>query len=104
MDLIGLDHQTVLDQHLLDGLDWTFVKVQEQDGDVWQPANWVQLMQPIVNFLNQVMQCFGCNTEEQLSEVYTSVLSLQETAQKFRQLEHCSGDQRSEQPCQVTLG
>lgn len=65
---------------------------QEQDGDVWQPANWVQLMQPIVNFLNQVMQRFGCNTEEQLSEVYTSVLSLQETAQKFRQLEHCSGD------------
>ena len=87
-----LHHQAVLDQQLFRQWQQTFVKLQEQDGDMWQPANWVQLLQPIVNFLNQVVLRFGCNTEEQLSEVYSSVLSLQQTAQTFKQLERCSGD------------
>ncbi|KAL0023606.1 hypothetical protein WJX77_006297 [Trebouxia sp. C0004] len=29
---------------------------QEQDGGMWQPETWVQMLQPIVNFLNQVVQ------------------------------------------------
>lgn len=73
-------------------LDLSTLSLQEQDGDMWQAANWVQLLQPIVSFLSQVMQRFGCNTEEQLEEMHTSVASLQQTAQTFKQLERCPGD------------
>ena len=66
--------------------------MQEQDGEIWQPVNWVQLLQPIVSFLSQVVQRFGCNTEQQLEQMQTSVASLQQTAHTFKQGERCSGD------------
>ncbi|KAL3140265.1 hypothetical protein ABBQ38_004534 [Trebouxia sp. C0009 RCD-2024] len=62
---------------------------QEQDGDMWQPANWVQLLQPVVSFLSQVVQRFGCKTEQQLEEMLSSVASLQQTAHTFG---GCPGD------------
>lgn len=66
--------------------------LQDQDGDMWQPANWVQLLQPIVSFLSQVVERFGCNTREQLEDMQTSVVSLQQTAQSFKQEEGFPGD------------
>ena len=59
---------------------------------MWQPANWVQLLQPIVSLLTQIVQRFGCNTEQQLEQLQTSVASLQQTAQTFKQGERCPGD------------
>ncbi|KAL3153833.1 hypothetical protein ABBQ32_013409 [Trebouxia sp. C0010 RCD-2024] len=57
---------------------------QEQDGDIWQPANWVQLLQPVVSFLSQVIQRFGCKPEQQLEQMLSSVASLQQTAHTFK--------------------
>ena len=59
---------------------------------MWQPNNWVQLMQPISSFFHQLLLRFGCNSEEQLSELQASVTSLQQAAQRFKQLETCPGD------------
>ena len=68
------------------------VSLQEQDANMWQPKNWVQLLQPIVAFLQQIVQRFNCNTEEQLSGLYTTALSLQQSAEKFHKLERCPGE------------
>lgn len=68
------------------------IPLQDQDGEMWQPANWVQLLQPIMSFWSQVVQRFGCNTAEQLEDMQTSVASLQQTAQAFKQGEGYPGD------------
>jgi len=59
---------------------------------MWQPETWVQLLQPIVNFLNQVVQRLGCHTEHQLQQMQQSVASLQQTAQAFKEHGACAGD------------
>ncbi len=59
---------------------------------MWQPETWVQLLQPIVNFLNQVVQRLGCNTEHQLQQMQQSVASLQQAAQAFKEHGACAGD------------
>ena len=59
---------------------------------MWQPETWVQLLQPIVNFLNQVVQRLGCNTEDQLQQMQQSIASLQQTAQAFKKHGACAGD------------
>jgi hypothetical protein len=59
---------------------------------MWQPETWVQMLQPIVNFLNQVVQRLGCNTEDQLQQMQQSVASLQQTAQAFKEHGACAGD------------
>lgn len=66
--------------------------VQGQDIDMWQPETWVQLLQPIVNFVNQVVQRFGCNTQEQLLQMQQHVAKLQQAVENFRKLDRCSGD------------
>ena len=59
---------------------------------MWQPETWVQMLQPIVNFLNQVVQRLGCNTEDQLQQMQQSIASLQQTAQAFKGHGACAGD------------
>ena len=59
---------------------------------MWQPETWVQMLQPIVNFLNQVVQRLGCNTEDQLQQMQQSIASLQQTAQAFKEHGACAGD------------
>lgn len=59
---------------------------------MWQPETWVQLLQPVVNFINQVVQRFGCNTQEQLLQMQQSVASLNVAATIFKQSGRCSGD------------
>ena len=67
-------------------------EMQGPNREIWQPETWVQLVQPIVNFVNQIVQRFGCNTQEQLSEMQQSVASLNEAASRFKQSGRCSGD------------
>ena len=50
------------------------------------------MLQPIVNFLNQVVQRLGCNTEDQLQQMQQSIASLQQTAQAFKEHGACAGD------------
>lgn len=48
-------------------------------------------MQPVVNFLNQCVQRFGCNTQERLLQLQQQVTDLQEAADRFMQSERCAG-------------
>ena len=50
------------------------------------------MLQPIVNFLNQVVQRLGCNTEDQLQQMQQSIASLEQTAQAFKEHGACAGD------------
>ena len=59
---------------------------------MWQPLNWVQMLQPIANLFTQIVQRFASLTQEQLADVTGSVTILQRAAHTFKQLGHCSGE------------